>query len=68
MLRLIENLTLTAKAIPIGDDHHEVTDLRTLPGLRKMLVFTDGSVYILPADALITVTRTTSLIRPRRRL
>jgi hypothetical protein len=74
VLRLIENLTVTAKAVrmgdavPIGRDHHQVVDLRTLPRLRKMLVFADSSAYILPADALVTVTRTTAapLRRTRR--
>jgi hypothetical protein len=74
MLKLIENLTVTARtvrlgdAVPIGGDYHEVVDLRTLPGLRKMLVFADDSAYILPAEALVTVTRTSTAPprRPRR--
>jgi hypothetical protein len=72
VLRLIENLTVTANAVrigdavPIGGDHHEVVDLRTLPGLRKMLVFADASAYILAADAFITVTRTRTTHPVRR--
>ncbi|MGP3971495.1 hypothetical protein [Streptomyces sp. 6N223] len=63
MLTLIENRTVTGStvrigdAVPIGGDHHEVVDLRTLPGMRKMLVFADGSYYVLPSGAPITVTR-----------
>lgn len=64
MLTLIENITVTGHGVRIGDavliggDHHEVVDLRTLPGFRKMLIFADDSAFLLPTDSLITVTRT----------
>jgi hypothetical protein len=52
VLTLIENRAVTGgmvrivDAVPIGGDHHEVVDLRTLPVMRKMLVFADGSHYV----------------------
>jgi hypothetical protein len=64
VLTLIENITVTGQGVRIGDavliggDHHEVVDLRTLPGFRKMLVFAEDSAFLLPTDSLITVTRT----------
>jgi hypothetical protein len=63
MLTLAENLTVTGGGVRIrdaalmGGDHHEVVDLRTLPG--------DGGCFVLADNALITVTRT-SRVRSRR--